>query len=108
MSTTPPPGIHPVEIGRLDIERHVLGRLDDAERAALVERAARDPELAARIETGTVLFDAFVEHLRDAIAIAEQKGPTSQVVRNLNLDDAKVEIETTYELANGGTSSRTR
>ena len=50
MSTTPPPGIHPVEIGRLDIERHVLGRLDDAERAALVERAARDPELAARIE----------------------------------------------------------
>ena len=37
--------------------------------------------LAARIETGSVLFDAFVDHLHDAIAIAEQKGPATQAVR---------------------------
>ena len=36
MSTTPPPGIHPVEIGRLDIECYVLGRLDAARSKSVV------------------------------------------------------------------------
>ena len=62
--------------------------------------------LAARIETGTVLFNAFVEHLQDAIAIAEQKGAASEVVRKLDLDNANVCIEATYKLANGGAACK--
>lgn len=50
MSTTPPPGIPPAEVGRLTIERYVLGRLDEPERSQLAHMATQDPELAARIQ----------------------------------------------------------
>lgn len=50
MSTTPPPGIPPAEVGRLTIERYVLGRLDEPERSQLAHMASQDADLAARIE----------------------------------------------------------
>lgn len=49
MSTLPPPGQPPTELGRLTLERYILGQMREPERAHLASMAAQDPQLAARI-----------------------------------------------------------